>query len=99
MEMDAYDSSTTASIDIELRRSQWAAAGGLASIDTTTGAAPGDQRYTLDNLDITIDNINYAYYIDLHFWNVGSTGNRFYRVMLYYELYDCPRSAVVIPLY
>jgi hypothetical protein len=98
VEMDAYDISDTASIDVTLRRSQYGASGSLVKLDTTAAAAPGDQRYTQDNLDIVIDNLNYSYYFDLHFWNVGSTSNRFYRLIVYFELFECPGSVVVIPL-
>lgn len=97
--MDAYDNSTRDYISVNLRKSKYAAATNLVSINTTAAAAPGDQTYTQDNLDITIDNSNWTYFFDISFYNVATTSNRFYRLLVYFELFNCPpRSVVVIPL-
>jgi len=96
--LDVYDNSTTASIDVHLKRSSYAAASTLVDFDTTAAAAPGDNRYTKGNLNILINNLNYSYFFDLHFWNVGSTSNRFYRLIVYFNLFDCGSVVTVTPM-
>jgi hypothetical protein len=95
--LDAYDHSTTAYIDVNLRRGSYAAASTLLTFNTTAAAALGDHRYAQGNLNIPIDNGHYSYFFDVHFWNVGSTGNRFYRLVVYFDLFDCPSVVTVIP--
>jgi hypothetical protein len=96
--LDAYDNSTTSSIDVSLKRGSYATASTLVKFDTTADEAPGDKRYTIDKLNIAIDNPNYAYFFELHFWNWNSTGNRFYRLVVYFKLFNCGSVVTSTPM-